>query len=113
MRRVIYSGLAIFLFLQAFCQAADQNAAYKQANADVITAVHLRQQAELALKQPKSIETLAQARTLYIEAGKLFERAYYGYKSVSPDSKDAEQAKKAMEGCIQIVKEIQAHLSRS
>lgn len=94
--------------------AVDVKALRDQAYTDVLTAVRLKQEAERTLKTGGlSEENLRTARTLYTEAGKLFERASRAYASLAPDNateEDIEKPKQAMERCIEVIREIQVRL---
>ncbi|MCG3176309.1 MAG: hypothetical protein MOGMAGMI_01257 [Candidatus Omnitrophica bacterium] len=81
-----------------------------QANADVIAATRLVQQADEMVRSSRSVETLRVSMQLFVQAGRLYEQSAKRYQALVPDyasQADVDNAVQAMQYCIRSIQEIQ------
>ena len=94
--------------------AVDPQSLRMQAASDIQTGSQLMTQAEQLLRSPGVTQQhMKAAMDLYIQAGKLFEEAGNIFTGLGPDyaaPEDVQNSRKAMQNCIDSVKEIQKHL---
>lgn len=102
-------------FLLAFGCAAlaqDPSALKEQANGHAMAAGKLMQQG-ISLAQAPSVEARKTAVQLLIQAGQLFEQAAAIYQSLVPQyaaQSDADNARRAMENCINVIAQLKQGL---
>lgn len=81
-----------------------------QANADVIAATRLVQQADEMVRSGRSVETMKVSMQLFVQAGRMYEASAKKYQALIPDyasQADVDNSVQAMQYCIRSIQEIQ------
>lgn len=105
--------LLAYLWISAGASAAQQDSGAQlrnQANADVIAATRLVQQADEMVRSGRSVETMKVSMQLFVQAGRMYEASAKKYQALIPDyasQSDVDNSVQAMQYCIRSIQEIQ------
>lgn len=102
-----------FVWICSSATAAQQDSGAQlrnQANADVIAATRLVQQADAMARSGRSVETMKVSMQLFVQAGRMYEASAKKYQALIPDyasQADVDNSVQAMQYCIRSIQEIQ------
>ncbi len=107
------TGWLVFLFtvlLASSAWAQDPNALKSQANNQVVTASQLMERARAVLQQSPNPAGRNAAIAILVEAGQMFEQSAGIYQALIPNyasQQDVDNARKAMQSCVQQIQQLQ------
>jgi len=109
---LVFLGVTLIAFSPLGFGAMSPESYKSQADNDATVAIRLQQQAfELVQRNPSNRGNLKAAMNLFIQAGQLFEKSANTYSALGDSAEDAAQASKAMQACLDMIKQIQERLS--